>query len=489
MPPPPPPPPATGDLLLKLSQNPALRPWIAKLGLPTPLLLDRGAEGRFSMPPLANRPVTLLAPPYKAHPALASMLVQRLGAHLAENGASNVVVDATAVRTPADVSALAMEVLQPLALQKMKHGRVVFLTQTTPDHVMSTALSSGVAALVRSLAKEMGATGTTVNVVKMLGASCFSNTSNLAPVAWPLAFLLLPDAAFISGQEVTVDLSSSITTTTEAWLASLASFSSNKGLLDGKVCLVTGASRGIGKAISTRLAADGARVLGVDMPNTAPQLEALMEELGGVPFLQDVTQEAAPLQLRDFVVDKGGGKLDCLVHNAGLTRDKTLRRMSTEQFQQVVRVNVEAVLRINRAFGLGYGSDGSEENQPVALLNPNGRILLLASINGIAGAFGQTNYSFTKAALMGYAQSFAPLLAAQGPPGATINAIAPGFIETDMTKAIPAMGKFMGRRANAFSQGGLPEDIAAAAAFLCCDGAAGVTGQTLRVCGLNAVGK
>ena len=150
-------------------------------------------------------------------------------------------------------------------------------------------------------------------------------------------------------------------------------------------------------------------------------------------------------------------------------------------------------MKINKAFGLAYdqdeGEEGREGTDKEVLLNPGGRILLLSSINGIAGAFGQTNYSFTKAVLSFCAQNLAPLLTSRGPPGSTINAIAPGFVETEMTQSIPALGKFLGRRANAFSQGGLPEDVTAAVAFLCCEGSAGVTGQTLRVCGLNAVGK
>jgi 3-oxoacyl-[acyl-carrier protein] reductase len=509
-----------GDLLLQLSQNPALRPWLAKLGLPTPVLLDRGTQNCFSSPPLTGRPITVLGQNAGARTteALSNILSQKFGAQLAD-GSTSVLVDATWVRSPGDVSTLAMQVLQPLAARKLKNGRVVLLSSHAPEHVMSTSLSSGLASLVRSLAKEMGPTGTTVNIVNMRGLSSSSSSpspDSLVLVAWPLAFLLLPDAAFISGQELMVDVgasSSSNAAATSKWLDTLttssssssssssstssssssSSSSSKEGLLHGKTCLVTGSSRGIGEAITLRLAAEGAQVFGVDLPGTAPQLKALMERVGGVGFPLDLTEEGAEGKMREFVRREGGreGRIDCLVHNAGLTRDKTLRRMKPEQFQQVVKVNLEAVVKINKAFGLGFddeGEEGREDKQDV-LLKPGGRILLLSSINGIAGAFGQTNYSFTKAALSSYAQTFAPILASRGPPGATINAIAPGFIETEMTQSIPALGKFLGRRANAFSQGGLPDDIAAAVAFLCCEGSGGVTGQTLRMCGLNAVGK
>ncbi|GAB5032993.1 3-ketoacyl-acp reductase [Nannochloropsis oceanica] len=522
-----------GDLLLELSQKAALRPWLAKLGLPTPVQLDRGIQTCFSSPPLAGRPITLVGPQNAAAgtiDALSIIFTQKLGAKLSGPSSSNVLVDTTWVRSPADVSTLAMQVLQPLAARKLKHGRIVLLSSHMPGDVMSTSLSSGLASLVRSFAKEMGPTGTNVNIVNMRGffhstsslstsflSSPFSlspSPDSLALVAWPLAFLLLPDAAFITGQEFIINVGTSSTATAATdttaamsrWLENLppssstssssssSSFSSSskEGLLNGKSCLVTGSSRGIGEAITLRLAREGARVIGVDLPGTSTQLQALMDRVGGVGLPLDLTVEGVEERLKELVRKEGnGGKIDCLVHNAGLTKDKTLRRMTPEQFHQVVKVNLEAVLNINKAFGLAYQDEqeGGANGQDEEFLNPGGRIVLLSSINGIAGAFGQTNYSFTKAALSSYAQSLAPILASRGPSGSTINAIAPGFIETDMTQSIPALGKFLGRRANAFSQGGLADDVAAVVAFLCCDGSGGMSGQTLRVCGLNAVGK
>ena len=255
-------------------------------------------------------------------------------------------------------------------------------------------------------------------------------------------------------------------------------------MLEGRVCLVTGASQGIGEAIARRLAAEGAAVLGVDLPVTRAKLEALMAELKGVALTQDLVDDAAPQRLREMVAAEApGGRLDALVHNAGLTQDKTLRRMRPEQFQRVVRVNLEAVLRVNEAFGL----HAQPQPQPF-LLNPGGRVLLLASINGVAGAFGQSNYAFTKSALIGYAHAQAQAAARQR-DNITFNCIAPGFIETAMTAAMPPLLRFMGRRANALNQSGWPGDIAAAVAFLCAEGSRGVNGQTLRVCGLNSVGR
>jgi 3-oxoacyl-[acyl-carrier protein] reductase len=115
-----------------------------------------------------------------------------------------------------------------------------------------------------------------------------------------------------------------------------------------------------------------------------------------------------------------------------------------------------------------------------------GKVVLLSSINGIAGAAGQTNYSLSKGALLGYARALAAPLSRRG---VSINCVAPGFIETDMVRLMPPMLQFLGRRANALSQGGLPQDVAAAVAFLAAPYSDGITGQCLRVCGLNAVGR
>lgn len=498
------------DFFLKLSQNNILRPWLSKFGLPTPVLLDRGTRNHFAVPPLAGCSVAVIGKQsgdsshaHQTIKILTQLMSTKLGASVeCQENCNKVLVDATWVRSPLDVSSLALHSLRYLAARKLKHGRIVILSSYTPSDILSASLSSGLASLVRSLAKEMGGTGTTVNMVVVRVAPFTLSSQTFASIAWPLAFLLLHESAFISGQKITVELGAGSSGDFCAWLESLTGAANNDTsrtlspaaegkLLIGKTCLVTGCSRGIGAAIATRLAAEGARVLGVDVPGACQRLTALMEEVGGTAFSQDLAEEGAERRLRDFVLaETPAGKLDCLIHNAGVTRDRTLRRMTAEEFEQVVKVNLEAVLRINEAFGLPSHTEGGTKSQlgPV-LLNPLGRIVLLSSINGIAGAFGQTNYSFTKAALSGYAHALATVLSTRGPPGITINAIAPGFIETDMTRRMPTLGKFLGRRANALSQGGYPEDIAAATAFLCCEGSGGVSGQTLRVCGLNAVGK
>jgi 3-oxoacyl-[acyl-carrier protein] reductase len=199
-----------------------------------------------------------------------------------------------------------------------------------------------------------------------------------------------------------------------------------------------------------------------------------------------------------------GVPLDILVHNAGITRDRQLRAMSDTQWGDVQAVNYEAVLRMNDALGLhAEGGRLAEEPAPGRLCPRRGRVVMVASTSGLAGNRGQTNYAFSKGALIGYAAAlgarlragWAPLDAgaqgadARGWDRAAAFAVAPGFIETDMTQKMPFLVRQLGRRASALRQGGTPEDVAATVARLCRAGSASVSGQTLRVCGANVVGK
>jgi len=160
-----------------------------------------------------------------------------------------------------------------------------------------------------------------------------------------------------------------------------------------------------------------------------------------------------------------------VVHNAGITRDKTLGNMSADQWDMVLAVNLIALIRTNEAL-IEHVRDG-------------GRIIAMSSVGGIAGNAGQTNYGCTKAGVIGYVQGLAPRAAQRG---ITVNAVAPGFIETQMTAAMPMVTREVARRLCSLSQGGLPEDIAEAIVFLASPDAAGLTGEVLRVCGGNFVG-
>jgi 3-oxoacyl-[acyl-carrier protein] reductase len=161
------------------------------------------------------------------------------------------------------------------------------------------------------------------------------------------------------------------------------------------------------------------------------------------------------------------------VHNAGITRDKTLARMTPDRWDSVIEVNLTAQERVDDIL--------LEEN----LLGGNGRIVSVSSVSGIAGNRGQTNYGASKAGIIGHVQAMAPTLAARG---LTINAVAPGFIETKMTAAMPLMLREAGRRMNSLAQGGLPVDVAETIAWLANPASSGVTGNVIRVCGQSLLG-
>jgi 3-oxoacyl-[acyl-carrier protein] reductase len=242
--------------------------------------------------------------------------------------------------------------------------------------------------------------------------------------------------------------------------------------LNGKVALVTGAARGIGAAIAEVLAREGAHVVGLDVAPMADELAAVTGRLGGSSLAADITDDDAPPVIAEHLLGHHGG-VDVVVHNAGVTRDKTLGRMTQEQWSKVVAINLTAPQRI------------TEELLARDAIRRNGRIIGVSSISGIAGNAGQTNYSTSKAGVIGFVQAYAPALAKRG---VTINAVAPGFIETQMTAAMPLAIREAGRRMNSLSQGGLPVDVAETVAWLAAPGSAGVSANVVRVCGQSLIG-
>jgi 3-oxoacyl-[acyl-carrier protein] reductase len=238
------------------------------------------------------------------------------------------------------------------------------------------------------------------------------------------------------------------------------------------MALVTGAARGIGAAIAEVLARDGAHVVGLDVEPMTHELAQVTSRIGGSSLTADITDEAAPATIATHLLDEHGG-VDVVVHNAGITRDKTLGRMTEEQWSKVIAINLTAPQRIDREL---FGRDA---------VRRNGRIVSVSSISGIAGNAGQTNYSTSKAGVIGFVQAWAPELAKRG---VTINAVAPGFIETKMTAAMPIAIREAGRRMNSLSQGGLPVDVAETVAWFASPGSAGVTGNIVRVCGQSLLG-
>lgn len=334
-------------------------------------------------------------------------------------------------------------------------GRVIVLGRPPAgcsSHRQAT-VQRALEGLTRSLGKELkkGCTAQLVYVAE--GAEGHIEST--------LRFLLSPRSAYVSGQVIRIGLPVGEPVAPDDWRQPLA----------GKTVLVTGASRGIGAAIAEVMARDGAHVICLDVPQAQAGLDEVASHLRGTALALDIGASDAPQKLVEAAQAQGGW--DVIVHNAGITRDKTIANMTEPQWQMVVNVNLSAQERINEAM-VASGA-----------LKSGGRIVCVSSISGIAGNMGQSNYALSKAGVIGLVQSTAPLLAERG---ITINAVAPGFIETQMTAAIPFAIREAGRRMNAMSQGGQPVDVAEAIAWYACPASSGVTSNVIRVCGQSLIG-
>ena len=243
--------------------------------------------------------------------------------------------------------------------------------------------------------------------------------------------------------------------------------------LTGKVAVVTGAARGIGATIAEVFARDGAAVVAVDVPQAEEALTQTAKKVGGTALALDVTSSGAVDAIIAHVTEHHAGKVDVLVNNAGITRDKLLANMDEGRWDAVIAVNLLAPLNLTE----GLVAAGA--------LGEGGRVVGLSSMAGIAGNRGQTNYATTKAGMIGITETLAPSLAEKG---ITINAVAPGFIETKMTEAIPLATREVGRRLNSLFQGGQPVDVAELIAYFASPASNAVTGNTIRVCGQALLG-
>ena len=208
----------------------------------------------------------------------------------------------------------------------------------------------------------------------------------------------------------------------------------------------------------------------LDIESQKETLEKLAKQLNGLFLTLDITAEDTPQSLAQFGQQHDGW--DIIVHNAGITKDKMFVNMKPEVWQMVLKVNLQAQQKIN---------DCLLSNKAI---NQDGRIICVSSIAGIAGNAGQTNYATSKAGVIGLVKFTAPQLK----DGVTINAVAPGFIETDMTAKIPFLIRELGRRLNAMSQGGLPVDVAETIAWYASPASSGLNGTVTRVCGLMMLG-
>ncbi len=361
------------------------------------------------------------------------------------------VFDATGLADVASLRAV-YDFFQPLLARLEPCARAVIVRRpvegTAPEAAAAQAALLG---FVKSLAKELGRTGSTANLIEVeRGAE-----DRLGPV---LRFVLSGRAAFVTAQPIHVG----------ATARAVADVPLMRPLA-GKVALVTGAARGIGEATARLFALEGAHVICVDRPDDGTAAEALAGEIKGTAVLADLASSDAPGKVAEAV--RGQGGVDVIIHNAGITRDKTLARMKPSQWDAVLGVNLDAVVRLH----------GALED----LLRDEGRVICVSSVAGIAGNLGQTAYAASKAGVAGLARALAVRLAGRG---ITVNAVAPGFIETLLTAAMPASIREAARRLSALAQGGLPDDVAQAIVFLASPGAHGVTGSTLRVCGGAFVG-
>jgi 3-oxoacyl-[acyl-carrier protein] reductase len=471
------------DGYLEMTQTPWGKALTSLLGLPQPPRLDRGGAP-WSERPLDGQGVVLGAcdgaqlagalvdalhragARIRVRPELPGLAsIKRAAAEAGVTIAGNLVpgesaepnhalvYDATGLSRPEQLREL-YAFFQPLAAAVPRNGRVLILGRP-PEAAGSAPAAAAAGALmgfVKSFGKEIGRKGATANLIEVAPGS-------EGGIAGALRFFLAPHSAFISGQPLA--LSVPVGAANGAW----------SGSLNGKVALVTGAARGIGAAIAESLAREGAQVVGMDRPQEEGALGETLSKIHGVGLPLDVTAADAPQRVVQECETRFGG-LDIVVHNAGITRDKTLRNMRPEHWDSVIEVNLAAIVRMNDRL-LEKG------------LKPGARMVCISSIGGIAGNPGQTNYGATKSGVINYVRVLAPEMAKRG---GAVNAIAPGFIETQMTAHMPTGPRVMGRLMSSLLQGGMPSDIAEAVTFLASPYAAGVNGRTLRVCGQHLVG-
>ncbi|MFQ6485857.1 3-oxoacyl-ACP reductase [Brachybacterium epidermidis] len=352
-------------------------------------------------------------------------------------------------------------ILLPLssAMRSLAPGaRVVTISRpATGEDPSRDAARGAVEGFVRSLAHEMRGGATANGILAADGVAL-----DAPAVIGALRFFLSARSAFVTGQFL--EVASEAGTLTEDPQQPLA----------GRTALVTGAARGIGAAIARTLAADGAQLVVLDVPAAGTELARLANELRAVPLQLDVTSDGAGRRLVQFLREKSL-TLDVVVLNAGITRDKMFANMTPDRWDPVIAVNITSQLSLMEAL-LEAGD----------VLGDQPRVVSLASTSGIAGNRGQTNYAASKAGVMAFVDALSLRLA---DAGGTANAVAPGFIETEMTARMPALNREIARRVNSLQQGGLPTDVAEAISFLSSAEVGGIQGQTLRVCGQNIVGR
>lgn len=333
------------------------------------------------------------------------------------------------------------------------NGRVVLVSRMDDTTALSYTVQKSIDGFARALSKEIGGKkGVTVNLLKI-------TNKNVMPyeVVKAATFFLSDKSSFITGQVVELN---------NAYGLEISSLSK---LLQDKVAIVTGGARGIGAAAARVLHREGAKVIIIDVPFAKDDAEKLALEINGDVILEDITDPKATADIQKYILNNYKG-LDILINNAGITRDKTIAKMSVDQWRSVLNVNLKAMINLTETF---------IENG----FNKNAKVVGLSSISGIAGNVGQTNYSLTKAGVIGFTKAISI-----HHENLYINAVAPGFIETKMTENLPFFVKEGGRRLSTLKQGGLPEDVAELIGFLASPLSDGINGECIRVCGGSMIG-
>ncbi|MEU8259523.1 3-oxoacyl-ACP reductase [Micromonospora sp. NPDC048999] len=449
------------DRYASFVQTGAGRALVKRLGLPDPPRLRRHTPGD----PLVPGPVLLGSATGGRLAEPVGKILAAAGVELADPAATPdatsrfaaLLFDATGITDSTGLRQL-YDFFHPQARALLPSGRVVVLG-TPPAECGSPREATAQRALeglTRSIGKEFGR-GVTAQLVYVTPGGDAGTSVSLEST---LRFLLSGRSAYVSGQVIRVGAGTA--TAPADW----------DRPLDGQVVLVTGAARGIGAALARVLARDGARVVALDVPAAGDALAAVVNEIGGSAVQLDLTAPDAPTRLAEHLA-AWHGRVDVVVHNAGITRDKTLGRMDADRWDSVIDVNLSSQERIN---------DVLLERD---LIPAGGRIVSVSSIAGIAGNRGQTNYATSKAGVIGLVDSLAPVLRERG---ISLNAVAPGFIETRMTARMPLVLREAGRRMNSMSQGGLPVDVAETIGWLGWPATGAVTGNLVRVCGQSLLG-